>query len=78
MSKKEKQEVKQEKAIDETIMYKPIKTKKKKEPKKKKKHPKLRMFFKVIFVMCLILFVAVSRNNGSNNISLHMGRLGNW
>ena len=30
MSKKEKQEVKQEKAIDETIMYKPIKTKKKK------------------------------------------------
>ena len=66
MKKNEKQEVKENKAknktSDNTVMYKPVKTKKvkeAKEPKQKKKHPKLKKFIKVILVMGLILAVAV-------------------
>ena len=59
MKKNEKQDVK--KTSDNTVMYKPIKTKKtpKGQNEKKKGHPKLKKFIKVIFVMCLLLFVTV-------------------
>lgn len=55
---------KENKPKDDTILYKPEKKKKEKKEKKqkgqKKKHPKLRMFFKVVFVMILLLFVIIS------------------
>ena len=66
MKKNEKQDVKEKKekkTSDNTVMYKPIKSKKNKNskgPKEKKKgHPKLKKFMKVIFVMCLLLFVII-------------------
>ena len=60
MKKNEKQETKKKPTSDDTVMYKPIQTKKVKSPKEpkgakgpktKKKHPQLKRFF-----------------NGSNNI----------
>ncbi|MCI8393255.1 MAG: penicillin-binding protein [Clostridia bacterium] len=68
MKKNEKQETKKKPTSDDTVMYKPIQTKKVKSPKEpkgakgpktKKKHPHLKRFFKVIFVMCLLMTMAV-------------------
>lgn len=68
MKKNEKQETKKKPTSDDTVMYKPIQTKKVKAPKEpkgakgpktKKKHPHLKRFFKVVFVMCLLMAMAV-------------------
>ena len=65
MKKNEKQEVKEKvkekekKTSDNTVMYKPIQSKKSKKPKEKKKHPKLKKFIKVVLVMCILLAVSV-------------------
>ena len=61
MKKNENKEEKEKanKTSDNTVMYKPIKSKKAREPKKKKKHPRLKRFIKVVFVMGLIVAVTV-------------------
>ncbi len=63
MNKKEKSGEKDEKKkIEDTILYQPIskpKTKKDKEKKPNKKHPGIKKFFKVIFVMCILLAMIV-------------------
>lgn len=75
MGKKDKKEEKNDKNIDETVMYKPVKNKKKKG--EKKKHPGIKRFFKVVLVMMILCTVIVGRNIRCNFIPLHMGRLGN-
>ncbi len=67
---KKKKKIKDEdKSIDSenTTIYKPIKAKKGKN-RKKKKHPRLKMFFKVMFVTFLLVAMIGGRNTCCNII----------